>query len=231
MSEREFNRKVCDVQAILIPAAEKAKGHALLPRERQRITTLIRESLADADPRKMQELVALVIPKTTTVRPGFTETTTGKALTEQAPAGAAPQNPLVEERVHAELFQRCQAGRRMFGRGLTTAEEKDLEQAIRERFGESFAKGPGTAAGSSFGRAVMEGKLGSAKCPGLRRPMLQTAAEITEAAAVPGVDAASLHEIGHLPLLGRDECFQDAMTAFAATVPFGAQRLDQSQGR
>ena len=231
MSERDFNRKVGQMQNILIPAAEKAAGHALLATDRLRITKLIREGLADPDPRKLEELGRLVTPKAPTARPGFTETVKPKTtpVAEQAPAATqpAPKNPLVEERVRAELLARCQAARPILGRGLTAEEQADLEATIRERFGAAFAQGADASGSRAFGEAAMAGKLGPAKSPGFASPVLRSAADVAE--SVGGLVFTDVGDIGQLPLVDGDAAFHAAMTQFARSVSFGAQRLEAAE--
>jgi hypothetical protein len=240
MSEREFNKKVGALQNILIPAAEKAAGHPLLATERMTITKLIRESLADPDPRKVAELQRFVTPKTPAVHSAFTEggvlDQARRVIAEADVAGAGatkPTNPLVEERVQAELLQRSLSARGMLGRGLTLEEEADLAEAIRDKFGAVFAQEADVSRPNFFGEAVLAGRFGPNNSPGLAPPQVRTAAQISEDVAVlPGQSAAALkaemNRVARLTTVEGTEAFADHMLAFARTVPFGAARLDQS---
>ena len=107
MPATKFDKDVSALQNAMIPAVEKAAGHALLPSDRYAITKLIRESLVNPEPGKVAELKAWVTPKAAPAR-SFTETAKVTGFLEQAPAvpspaPSAPTNTLLEESIKADL--------------------------------------------------------------------------------------------------------------------------------
>lgn len=229
-------------QALIMPLAEKALGFAVLAARRPAITKSIAEAVDDPSGKKMAGLAQMFTALASTKAPpakapparaGFTEAgvldQARRVVAEADAAGATkPTNPLVEDQVKAELVQRSRVGRLMLGRGLTLSEQRDLEETIRARFGESFA---GTVTGrDAFGEAVMDGRLGPALSPGVARPQVRTAAQISEDVALPGQSAAALtaeiNRDARLPMVDSEAAFRERMAAFAMTVPFGAERLD-----
>jgi hypothetical protein len=234
-------------QALIMPLAEKALGFAVLTERRPAITKSIAEAVDDPSGKKLAGLTQMFTAlaktppaKAPAVRAAFTEAGVldeARRLVAEAEAAAAakPKNPVVEQRVKAELFQRSQVARRMLGRGLTLPEQQDLEQAISERFGESFAGTTEVTGPYAFGEAVLAGRLGPNNSPGIAPPQVRTSSQISEDAAVfSGQSVAALkaemNRVARLTTVEGIEAFGDHILAFARTVPFGAQRLDDPQG-
>lgn len=108
----------------------------------------------------------------------------------------------------------------MLGRPLTREEGADLETALRERLA-----GAPTGGSLDFGEAVLAGRLGPVRSPGLapRRP---TRGAIVEDGLASGFTAATEGQLGRMPVVESREAFERLLVDFARTVPFGAKRLD-----
>jgi len=210
MPATKFDKDVSALQNVMIPAAEKAAGHALLPSDRYAITKLIRESLVNPEPGKVAELKAWVTPKAAPAR-SFTETAKVTGFLEQAPAvpspaPSAPTNTLLEESIKAELPYLRQRAHDMLLRNLTPEEDKDLENTLRQRLA-------GTTKVTNIGESLMA--RGRHKSPFFAPG--HTAAQISESAAkLP--DEAEMAAISRLPRCESAEAFRAALQKFPLSL-------------
>jgi hypothetical protein len=196
----KFTEDCVAVLNVAMPAAErkaKAAGRVLQPSERAEVARLVRESL-DGNRDALEAL----------------KTWTGTPVAESA------KGPEFEKAVKEELVRRCQVLRLMKGRGPTAAEQADLEKTIRERW---VSRALTEAEPLAFGRAVMEGRLGGGRSPGLVASV-RTVGQITE--DVGDFSAAAAKLATQLPAYQRDEIYDQTMVDRARTVSFGGQRLD-----
>ncbi len=200
MTTTKFLEDVSVVLNVAMPRAEaraKGAGRVLLATERAEVARLVRECLSG----NAQSLEAL------------------KAWTG-TPAAESAKGPEHEKAVREELVRACQVLRLMQGRGPTAAEQADLEKTIRERAVPRTLTETGPLA---FGHAVMEGRLGAARSPGLAAPVVRTVKQITESA---GDFSPEVSKLGtSLPAFRRDELKDQAMLELAWTTSFGGRKL------